>query len=111
MSYDTKTHYRYSHTEPEPYRVIYESKDRGCSSYCSILPVVSDGVEIVSPTLYPVTILPIDDPGVKVGEVVLFPQVQMEQNIHTFYLPNDRRFEKLRVFWAGMLKEGWLRIE
>ena len=113
MNLGAKTRYWYPYNEPELDRYCYkrEGYGSGCSSYCSTQPVILDGIEIVPPKLYPVTILPIDDTDVKIGEVVLFPKMQIESKPHTFYLPNDRRFEKLRVFWAGVFMEGWLRVE
>jgi hypothetical protein len=70
-----------------------------------------DGQVIAPSKSYPVTGLPLDDPQVDVGQMVLFPKIAIPEDCLDYVLPNGRRFEKHRVFWAGMLRDAWLRIE
>ena len=81
---------------------------QGCSSYCQTLPVVWESRAIVPSRYFPVKKNSLED--AELGEVVLFPEHVIPKHLLLYELPNGRRFEKHRVFWAGMLKDAWLRI-
>jgi len=81
---------------------------QGCSTHCQAMPVVMGGQVIVPSKFYPVT----DTiEGARIGEAALFPEYAIPENLLLYELPNGKRFEKHRVFWAGMLRNAWLRVE
>jgi len=82
---------------------------QGCSTHCRTLPVVLDGQVIAPSRSFPVTASTMRK--MAVGEAIVFPEYIIPERQHLFELPGDRCFRKHRIFWAGMLKYAWVRVE